>query len=91
MRRFEISAVAFLVFNTIFAVFALSAQRSLLIYCQDWTREAGRGNDCLEPYNFLGLVMIVAVWILGALVLGGVALGFYISGRRDLRRAAQEV
>jgi hypothetical protein len=91
VRRFEISAVAFLAFNVVFAFLTLREQRSLLIHCQDWTRTAGSGADCLEPYNFLGLVAIVGAWIVGALALGGVAVGFYLSERRAVLRAAQVV
>jgi hypothetical protein len=85
MRRFEVSAVAFLAFNTLFAFLALREQRSLLIYCQDWTRQAGDGSDCLEPYNFLWLEALVALWILGALFLGGLALAHYVRAKQSLR------
>jgi hypothetical protein len=89
-RRFEISAVLFLLFNALFAFLALREQRSLLIYCQRYAKEHGTGWDCLEPYNYFGVVLIVGAWIVGALLLGVVATIFYRSAKRE-RRVAQEV
>lgn len=87
IKRFEISAVVFLVFNALFAFLSLREQRSLLFYCQDWSRHMGDGSDCLEPYNFLWLGMLVLVWIVGALALGAVAVIFYVNAKRELRAA----
>jgi hypothetical protein len=85
-RRFEISAVLFLAFNTLFALLALREQRSLLLYCEDWSIE-GKPGDCLEPYNFFGLELIIVVWIAGALLIGTVAVIFYVNALRESRRA----
>jgi hypothetical protein len=72
VRRFEISALVFVLFNAVAAILVLREQRSLLVYCEDWRRAAPGDPDCLEPYNYLWLEMLVAMWILGALVLGGI-------------------
>jgi hypothetical protein len=89
-RRFEISAVLFLLFNTLFAFLAMREQRSLLVYCQRYAKERGTGWDCLEPYNYFGVVLIVGAWILGALLLGAVVVIFYVNAKRE-GRVAQEV
>jgi hypothetical protein len=81
-RRFELTALVFLAFNVLLAVLVLREQRSLLRSCEDWRRRAPGDPDCLEPYNYLWLELLAAIWILGALVLGALALAFYVRARR---------
>ena len=80
MRRFELTACLFVAFNIVCAVLVLREARSLLWACDD---APGPPGDCLEPYNFLGIEGLIAIWIIGSVVSGGLAVAFYV---RDIRR-----
>jgi hypothetical protein len=83
VRRFEATALAFIVLNVALAVLVFREQRTLLFACDD---APGPPGDCLEGYNFLWLSFLVGIWILGALVLGVLAAVFYRRGFRDVSR-----
>jgi hypothetical protein len=80
VRRFEVTAILFVVFNTILAVVVFREQRSLLFACDD---APGPSGGCLEGYNFLWLSFLVGIWIIGALVLVALAAVFYRRGLRN--------
>lgn len=85
MRRFEVTAGAFVLFNALCAVLTLREARSLLWACDD---APGPPGDCLEPYNYLGVEGLIAIWILGGLFLLGLGVAFYVRGIRQLRGVA---
>jgi multisubunit Na+/H+ antiporter MnhB subunit len=82
VRRFELTVIAFLVFNTALALLVLREQRSLLRYCID---HGGPQGDCVEPYNSLWVAALGLIWLVGAVVLGGIALAGYLPLRRRLQ------
>jgi hypothetical protein len=81
VRRFEVTACVFVAFNAACAVLTLREARSLLWACDD---APGPPGDCLEPYNFLGIEGLIAIWIVGSIVLLGLAFVFYRAGIRGI-------